>query len=162
MFCPRCENLLVVRRPSTNLLDRLFCRISIYPFQCQWCGHRFRAKQSKTRVSTDDVKRRKAYRTPVRIPVSFESREGPGEGIISDISASGCVIESKRWLRPGLLLQLQLTAGTDGEPDITIRQLGSVQWVRGDQAGVQFVALTPQRQLRLTRIIARGNQDAGR
>ncbi|MBI5776732.1 MAG: PilZ domain-containing protein [Nitrospirae bacterium] len=87
--------------------------------------------------------------------MSFESEEGPGEGVITDISEGGCTIESQRRLRPGLLLRLQFPACTDEEPDRTVLQLGSVRSVHGNRAGVQFVALTPQKQLQLTQTVTR-------
>jgi hypothetical protein len=155
MRCPRCENLLVVQRPSTSPLDRLLSLLSIYPFQCQACMHRFRARQEEPRESTGVAERRQVSRTPVRIPVRFESGEGLGEGVITDISEGGCALESKRRFRPGLLLRLQLPAGTDEEPDRTVPQLGSVRSAHGNRAGVQFVALTPQKQLQLTHTITR-------
>lgn len=155
MFCPRCESLLVVRSLSTSLLDRLLSRVSIYSFQCQMCWYRFRVRQRRARASTVAVEHRQFHRTPVQIPVSFEWAEGQDKGTITDISAGGCAIESKRHLRPGLLLRLQLPVGTGETPDTTVQQIVLVRSVHGDRAGVEFLAPTPQEQMQLTQTITR-------
>jgi hypothetical protein len=155
MLCPRCESLLVVQRTSTSPLDCLLSLLSIYPFQCQMCRYRFRARQAEPREFTGVTERRQVSRAPVCIPVRFESGEGLGEGVITDISDGGCALESKQQLKPGFLLRLHLPTGTDEEPSCTVPQLGSVRSVHGNRAGVRFVALTPQKQLQLTHTISK-------
>jgi hypothetical protein len=148
MLCPQCDSLLVQRTPPANLLDRLSSVFAFYPFQCQSCKYWFRARVSESEHRRND-------RISIQIPVSFEWGEGRGEGTVTDISAGGCALESKRRLRPGLLLRLNLPSGMEGTADRTVQQLVTVRSVNGDRAGVQFLAFTPQEQHQLTQTITR-------
>jgi hypothetical protein len=155
MLCPQCDSLLVERKPSANLLDRLSALFSIYPVECQSCKYRFRIRRQRNRSVSGGLEQRKADRMPARIPVNFEWGEGHGEGIITDISAGGCALESKRRLKPGLILRLSLPVSTEETTDRTAQQLVTVRSVNGDRAGVKFLTFTPQEQLQLTQTITR-------
>lgn len=145
MLCPRCDSVLVVRRSVPRPLNGFLSLFSIYPFQCRSCNHHFRAVHAEERRDpVSPVERRKSARVPVQVPVRFEYGEGPGEGTITDISKDGCTLDSKRRLRPGLLLCLYLPAGKEGWQDIAAQQVASVRTTHGDRAGLKFLAFTPQ------------------
>lgn len=144
MFCPRCDSLLVRRSRPWPLVDWLRALISRYPFRCESCRHRFYAKAPGWRGATGTAEHRNAARIPVSIPVDFEWGEGKGEGVLLDFSNGGCALESKRLLKPGLLLRLRLPAGPGQAKESTGQHLVAVRSVQGRRAGVQFLALTPQ------------------
>lgn len=148
MLCPKCDSLFVEQQPSTGLLHGLTAMFSIYPFQCQSCKHRFRSFWSAGAHW-------RAVRVPVQIPVSFEWREGSGEGILTDVSKGGCALESNRKLAAGLILRLRLPVDTDETTGSTAQHVASVRWVQGNRAGMKFLASTPQEQDQLTQTITR-------
>lgn len=157
-FCPRCDSLLVKRSRPRYPVDWLRALISIYPFRCQSCRHRFYLTQRGARDTTGTAEHRIADRTPVRIPVRFEWGEGQGEGVMLDLSHGGCAIESKRRLKPGLLLRLQLPAGPEKTPESSGQHLVTVRSVHGDRAGVKFLVLTPQEKTQLDHTITAVHQ----
>ncbi len=159
MICPRCDSLLVRRSRPRPLVDWLQALISRYPFRCRSCRHRFYVTVPGAHDARAGGEHRAADRTPVRIPVHFEWGGGKeGDGVMLDLSTGGCAIESKRRLKPGLLLRLQLSAGQEQRPESTGRHLVTVRSVKGDRAGVQFLALTPQEKTQLGQTITAVHQ----
>lgn len=149
MFCPRCDSFLVRRSRPRYLVDWLRALISSYPYRCRSCRHRFYLTVRGARNATAAAEHRSTDRTPVSIPVHFEWGEGEGEGVMLDLSNGGCAIESKRRLKPGLLLRLQLPAGPEKTLERSGQHLVTVRSVQGDRAGVKFLALTPQEKSQL-------------
>ena len=148
MLCPNCDSLLVEQQPSTSLLDGFSSLFSIHPFQCRSCKYRFRAVVNVR-------EHRAAERTSIQIPVSFEWGEGRGEGVLADISNGSCALESKRRLKPGLILKLHFSAGTGGKMEQVTSQLATVRSVHGDRVGLKFLALTPHQQHQLTQTVTK-------
>lgn len=153
LFCPRCNSLLVVRCQDTGLLDKLLALCALASFQCQACQHRFRAMQSRTRGTKRETERRTIARIPVHVPVKFEYGEDGGEGTLTDLSKDGCTLDSKRRLRPGLLLRVHLPAGQDDAPQALVTQIASVRSVDGSRAGLKFLAFTPPEQVQLEQTV---------
>ncbi len=150
MICPRCNSLLVRRSRPRPLVDWLHALVSSFPYRCRSCRHRFYVKVPGAHDARAGGEHRAADRTPVRIPVHFEWGGGKeGDGVMLDLSIGGCAIESKRRLKPGLLLRLQLPAGQEAVPESTGQHLVTVRSVHGDRAGVKFLALTPQEKTQL-------------
>ena len=116
MLCPKCDSMMVGQRQATGLLDRVCSLFSLAPFQCQSCQHRFRARYPESRDAERPEERRTIARLPVQIPINFECGDDAGEGTLTDLSKDGCTLDSKRRLRPGLLLRVHLPTGTDQAP----------------------------------------------
>ena len=157
-FCPRCESLLVVRAESTDPLDRHLATSAIYAFECRSCGHRFRASQQDAPSPEESQDRRKFPRTPIHMPVNFEWGEQGGEGTITDISKGGCAVESQRRLNAGLLLLLKFPSSVRSTERDTPQQIASVQNLRGERAGMKFLAFTQEEQLALAQTVTRSIQ----
>jgi DNA-directed RNA polymerase subunit M/transcription elongation factor TFIIS len=156
MLCPKCDSMMVSQSRASGLLDRA-CALffSLAPFQCQSCRHRFRARQPAAREAAASDERRKIARQPVRIPVNFECGDDGGEGTLTDLSKDGCTLDSKRRLRPGLLLRVHLPSGTEQAPHATATQIATVRSVDGSRAGLKFLAFTPPEQTHLEETITR-------
>ena len=152
-FCPQCKSLLVVRCPDTRLLDKLLALCALVSFQCQACKHRFRVKQSGTRDAKRETERRTIGRIPVQVPVKFDYGDDGGEGTLTDLSKDGCTLDSKRRLRPGILLRLHLPAGQEDAPQALVTQIASVRSVDGSRAGLKFLAFTPPEQVHLEQTV---------
>ena len=153
--CPFCKSPLVTQVEPATLLDKLASLISVYPFQCESCKRRFRIKQEGGQSSSDSRERRKSLRVPVQISVTFESNEVSGEGTLTDISQYGCSLVSKQTLRPGIVLRLNLPAGTGEKPDSTVQQLAMVMGGSGNRAGLKFLAYSSQERDALTQTVTR-------
>ena len=153
MLCPKCDSMMVSRRQATGLLDSVLSLFALAPFQCQSCRHRFRARQTEARGATGSDERRKIARLPVQVPVNFECGNVTGEGMLTDLSKDGCTLDSKRRLRPGLLLRVHLPTGTDQAPQSKATQIATVRSVDGTRAGLKFLAFSPPEQVHLEQTI---------
>ena len=154
-LCPFCESLFVTQVPPAGLLDTLATLISLHPFQCESCKRRFRIKQQEGQSSSGPEQRRKSLRVPVQIPVTFESNEVSGEGMLTDISLHGCTLDSKQNLRSGLVIKLNLPAGKGQKSSSTVQQLATVVGVSGNRAGLKFLAYSFQEKDALTQTVTR-------
>ncbi len=158
LFCPRCESLLVERTESADPLDRHLADSAIYAFECRSCGHRFRASQQDAPLPAEAQDRRKTPRVPIHMPVNFEWGEHRGDGTITDISKDGCAVESQRRLSTGLLLLLKFPSSVSAMEHSGAQQIASIQNLRGERAGMKFLAFTQEEQLRLAQTVTRSIQ----
>jgi hypothetical protein len=153
MLCPKCDSMMVSQRQATGLLDNALSLFSLTPLQCQSCQHRFRARQSRTRDAGPETDRRKADRLPVQVPVNFECGTVVGDGMLTDLSKDGCTLDSKRRLRPGLLLRVHLPTGPEDAPGALVTQIATVRSIDGSRAGLKFLAFTPPEQIHLEQTV---------
>jgi predicted nucleic acid-binding Zn ribbon protein len=58
--CPKCSSEYV-KRASRVGLERLMSLFYVYPFRCQWCGHRFRLFQWGVTYRRIDLDSRAAH-----------------------------------------------------------------------------------------------------
>ena len=152
-ICPKCGSLLVSRRKDTHLADKLLALFSLLPFECQTCHHRFRMSQPETDPSVLAQDRRKVFRVPAHIPVRFDCGTDTNDGILVDLSADGCSLDSKRKLQPGLLLRLHLPSGEEGRPHATTSHIATVRAVDGSRTHLKFLAFTPGEKAQLEQTI---------
>ena len=81
--------------------------------------------------------------------VAFSGEDIAGEGRVSDLSVSGCVleVETERALPANLYLSLHLEVREHRDPlDI---DLAAVRWAQGRKAGLEFIRLDTGTQRRL-------------
>jgi hypothetical protein len=83
----------------------LISAFGVYPFRCQSCSRRFRARTS-VRFRRTPVDRREYERVPVRLPATFVSPHQSGEGEISDLSLGGCTMRTETSLTSGDTVRL--------------------------------------------------------
>jgi PilZ domain-containing protein len=152
-LCQFCQSPFVTQIQPESLLDKLATLISLRPFRCESCKKRFRVKQQAGQSSSGPEQRRKSVRVSVQIPVTFESNEVSGEGILTDMSLNGCSLESKQSLRSGLVIKLNLPAGKGQKSGSTVQQLATVMWINGQRAGLQFLAYSFQERNALTHTV---------
>lgn len=154
MICPRCESALVVRRPVRRPLNSLQAAVSSHLFECRSCDHQFGSAPARGPSSvTPQVDRRQFRRTPVNIPVCFTSGEGRGEGTITDISETGCRLDSTERLRAGLLLCLSVPVDSGAQEKVLLQQVATVRRVYGGGVGLRFVVLTARERRDLGQVI---------
>lgn len=158
LFCTRCGNLLVANSESTNQPDRQSAASVTYTFDCQPCQLRFQVSQQDIPSSAAPQDRRKATRVPVQVPVDLECGELVGGGTVTDISRGGCSVESQQRLTVGQLLRLKFPPPTGSVDNCATQKIATVQNLRGQKAGVKFLAFTPEEQARLTKTVTKSIQ----
>ncbi len=95
------------------------------------------------------MKQRGSPRIAVSGSVAFFGEDIAGQGRVSDLSVSGCVLEAQASpeFPTNVYLSLRLEVPEQQEPlDI---DLAAVRWVQGRVAGLEFIRLDPATQTRL-------------
>lgn len=97
----------------------------------------------------DDMKayHRGLYRLPLTYPAMYCVTSSVGEGMISNLSAMGCSIETDEPLFRDQQLALRLLLPDKGG-SLPI-DAAQVKWVNGTRAGVEFVQVEREANLRL-------------
>ena len=93
------------------------------------------------------MEKRRDRRVPVTDPVSFETKGGPGEGTIVNLSVNGCAFESGHPVDPTATLQLELSIPNEQDPVKVSR--ARVTWKVGDGMGVEFLNMNETSKARL-------------
>lgn len=91
-------------------------------------------------------------RLPVEYPVIFGGAPFVGEGVVSDISLSGCSVTCDRTVLTGSYVKLSVLL-----PDPTSSlfiELGKIQWVREHAFGVEFIRVPTHARHRLDRVLS--------
>ena len=94
------------------------------------------------------------------MPVDIEWAEHAGEGTITDISKGGCAVESPQTpaLTTGQLLRLKFPPPTGSVDLLGTQKIATVQNIRGQKAGMKFLAPTEDDKLKLTKTVSKSIQ----
>ena len=143
---------MVRQAPRRGTREHLLRFLSICPFRCQLCSHRFLASRGRPTYTP----RREYERILVRFPVTFRSAFlGPlaegAEGTMVNVSTRGCKIESSLPASRGARLRIGFVAA-EGEPPIQVE--GAVVRSAVDKCmGLEFFKIRPEEQNRLRLVI---------
>lgn len=91
-------------------------------------------------------------RLPVAYPVIFGGAPFVGEGMVSDLSLSGCSVTCGRTVLTGSYIKLSVVL-----PDPTSSlfiELGKIRWVRDNAFGVEFIRVPTLTRHRLERVLS--------
>jgi hypothetical protein len=91
-------------------------------------------------------------RLPVAYPVIFGGAPFVGEGVVSDLSVSGCSVTCERTVLTGSYIKLSVLL-----PDPTSSlfiELGKVRWVKEHTFGVEFIRVPTIARHRLDRVVS--------
>ena len=91
-------------------------------------------------------------RLPVAYPVIFGGAPFVGEGMVSDLSLSGCSVTCDRTVLMGSYIKLSVLF-----PDPTSSlfiELGKVRWVKEHTFGVEFIRIPTITRHRLDRVMS--------
>lgn len=80
---------------------------------------------------------RSSSRIYVRYPTSIQTDNGAGEGILFDLSATGCRMQSNVALTPGSYLALHVEA-PETESPLAV-EVSIVRWHKDNQFGIEFL-----------------------
>jgi hypothetical protein len=87
------------------------------------------------------------YRLSLAYPAMYCMKTTVGEGTITNLSAMGCSIQTDEPLFTNQQLALRLLL--PDKPDSLPIETAEVRWVRGTRAGVEFVQVEREANLRL-------------
>ena len=104
--CPECHENYVRRVRREGLIAHLLSWFYLYPFRCQLCATRFRARQVGVKYVRIDEDRRAYERIPVSYGAILSVEREHSEGVVKDISLAGCSVDTRTPLAPGTILQL--------------------------------------------------------
>ena len=91
-------------------------------------------------------------RLPVAYPVIFGGAPFVGEGVVSDLSLSGCAVTCDRSVLTGSYVKLSVLLP---EPTASLFiELGKVRWVRENVFGVEFIRVPTITRHRLDRVMS--------
>lgn len=158
LYCTACGNLLVATSESAAPREPEAAGGVTYIFECGPCQLRFQVSQEAIARPKEPQDRREAPRIPVRVPVDVECGTLVGEGTVTDISKGGCAVQSEQPLSIGQLLRLKFPAPTGSVDNCATLKIATVKNLRGNKAGVRFLAFTPEEQTKLTKTVTKSVQ----
>jgi len=152
LACPHCGIALVKKVPRRGLREYILSLLTIGPFRCQVCTHRFLA--FKWWPSTNPS--REYDRVPARYPVLLSAipkqfKKQREEGTLLDISMRGCAVKSNGLCHKGqhFCVRIQLP---DQEPPIEIDDV-IVRTLTGQRIGLEFLRIRHEEETRLRELL---------
>lgn len=94
---------------------------------------------------------RRSERLLVHCPVVFLGDHVVGKGTMTDLSPSGCGVESTTVLRKGTQLALHVTV--PGLTDTVMVNVAAVRWALGRRFGLKFIKMKPTERARLQKFL---------
>ena len=93
------------------------------------------------------IELRSSPRLAVEYPTVFSGDRVVGEGTITNLSVPGCAIRTSKPLKAGDYLELRVLM-PDHHAPLAI-DVAKVRWIANGSAGLQFIRVRPEDQLRL-------------
>jgi PilZ domain len=93
------------------------------------------------------IELRGSPRLAVEYPTVFSGDKVVGEGTITNLSVPGCAIKTSKHLNEGDYLELRVLM-PDRHGPLAI-DVARVRWIANGRAGLQFIRVRPEDQLRL-------------
>ena len=91
-------------------------------------------------------------RVPVGYPASIQSDTGAGEGVLLDLSPTGCRMRSDITVNAGAYLALQIAVAQ--EPTPVAVEVSVVRWCKDGHFGVEFLRYSQGDRERVTNLLA--------
>ncbi len=153
--CPQCKISLVNKVPRSGLLEYLLNFLSIGPFRCQLCTHRFLGFRWWLSLNPGREYNRIQIRCPVRLTPNLRGRSRRAEGhhiqheeaTLFDISIRGCGIKTNTPLYKGDFVRLEIEMTPQQKP-LRIDE-AVVRTVTGQKFGMEFVNMRDEELTRL-------------
>ena len=120
--------------------------VGVYPFRCQACARRFRAR-SAVRFKRVPIDRREYERVPVKLPATFVAHHQSGAGEISDLSLGGCTMRTQASLTSGDALRLSFHLPRAPMPIVI--EVAMVRSTPTGAVGLHFQQMSPAEHARL-------------
>lgn len=91
------------------------------------------------------------YRFPLQYSVIFGGAPFVGEGVLTNLSLTGCSVTCEREVLCGS--EVRVSVLLNHQPPALPIDIGTIKWVQGHQFGVEFVRLPVETQQRLNRTL---------
>jgi hypothetical protein len=91
-------------------------------------------------------------RVPVGYPASIQSDTGAGEGVLLDLSPTGCRMRSDISLNAGAYVALQIAVSQERTPLAV--EVSVVRWCKDGHFGVEFLRYSQGARERVTNLVA--------
>lgn len=95
---------------------------------------------------------RRRVRVPVGYPTSIHSDIGVGEGVLLDLSPTGCKMQSDIALSTGAYLALRIAVAQERAPLAV--EVSVVRWCKDGHFGVEFLRYSQGDRERVTNLVA--------
>lgn len=95
---------------------------------------------------------RRRVRVPVGYPASIQSDIGVGEGVLLDLSSTGCRMRSDIALNEGAYVALQIAVSRK-RPPLAV-EVSVVRWCRDGHFGVEFLRYSQGDRERVINLVA--------
>jgi len=157
--CPQCKVSLVNKVPRRGRLEFLLSFLSIGPFRCQLCTHRFLGLRWRPSTNPGREYDRIQSRYPVRLIPNLKGRSMGSEGdqiqqeeaTLFDISIRGCGIKTNAPLHKGDLVRLEIEV-TPQEKPLRIDE-AVIRTLTGRRFGLEFVNIRDEELTRLRTLL---------
>ena len=101
---------------------------------------------------------RSSPRKHVRYSANVQTDNGAGQGILFDLSATGCRMQSNVALTPGSYLALHIET-PDTESPLAV-EVSVVRWTKDNQFGIEFLRYALGNRERVTDLVEGGEAPA--
>jgi len=98
------------------------------------------------------MQQRCRLRVPVGYPANIQSDTGDGEGVLLDLSPTGCRMRSDIALNAGTYLALQIAISQERTPLAV--EVSVVRWCKDGHVGVEFLRYSQGDRERVTDLVA--------
>jgi PilZ domain len=149
--CPECSMEYVRRVRRQSIAERLLSVFYIYPFRCQLCGYRFKTLRWGEKYVRFDEDARDYERLERNIPFTLICKGMTITGWVSEISMSGCTLQTLTPIRLGQVTRLQLHVPTLNESIMINAAI--VKNTSDNRAGLEFLRLSQRERKRLQSFI---------
>ena len=150
--CPKCGTQKIKLAPRSGVADRLLGALTVYPFRCQLCTHRFTTFIGKLTANP----RRNYKRVPVQYPAQVRPVRDPSqrvvvEGTLSNLSLRGCRVRTSQRIPMGCRVMLEFYPAEYDDPIMVEGAIVRSRCAEG--IGLRFSSFLRSEERRLRRIL---------
>ncbi|MEO5955110.1 MAG: PilZ domain-containing protein [Nitrospiraceae bacterium] len=151
--CPKCGTAKTKLAPRSGVTERLLGILTIYPFRCQLCAHRFTTFLGKLKTTP----RRNYERVPVQYPAQVRPINDPSqrvvvEGTLSNLSLRGCRVRTSQRIPMGCRVMLEFHPAEYDDPIMVDEAIVRSRCAEG--IGLRFSTFLRSEERRLCRLLA--------
>jgi hypothetical protein len=132
------------------VVDHVISLAYVYPFRCEFCGHRFHALRWRQRYKKVPKDRRMHDRVEISTRLFVEARSKRVEAVTKTLSVGGCGLSTNAGLEVGDIVRLEIPCD---ESPIVIES-AIVRSVRPGVAGIAFIRMQAGHAERLAALLA--------
>jgi len=150
--CPKCGTAKTKLAPRSGVADRLLGTLTIYPFRCQLCTHRFTIFFGKLKTNPHRDYDRVSVKYPAQVrPIRDPSQRVVVEGTLSNLSLRGCRVRMSHRIPMGCRVMLEFHPAEYDDPIMVEGAIVRSRCAEG--IGLRFSSLLRSEERRLRRIL---------